>query len=75
MTVHNFSWVMCKKLGIGEHEVRVVKNDEYIFEGTFYGLLMTKGSIEISESEIIGVSMMRITTKFDKPEYVTMLSI
>lgn len=75
MTVHNFAWVMCKKLGIGEHEVKVVKGDNYFFEGTFYGLLIAKGSIGISESEILGVSMMLSTTKGEKPEYCTLISV
>ena len=75
MTVHNFAWVMCKKLGIGEHEVKVTKDNEFVFEGTFYGLLIAKGSIGISESEILGVSMMLSTTRGDKPEYATMISI
>ncbi|MBP3577698.1 MAG: hypothetical protein J6K15_06275 [Lachnospiraceae bacterium] len=53
----------------------MTKGDKFVFEGTFYGLLIAKGSVGISESEILGVSMMLSTTRGDKPEYATLISI
>lgn len=75
MTVHNFAWVCAKKLGLGEHEVRVVRKDQYICKCTFEELLEVGANIRISDAEILGVSMMLSTTKGDKPEYVTLISI
>ena len=75
MTVHNFAWVCAEKLGLGKQEVRIIKNDDYICKGTFEELLGVSPNIKISDAEILGVSMMLSTTKGDKPEYVTLVSI
>lgn len=75
MILNDFVWLCSKKLRLGEHKVRLVKDKEVIYDGTFLGLLMSHTFTEYCDDTVTGVSMMLSAANYGSAEYATMISI